>query len=66
MTEKATRGGMLRTQCDQRPGWLSRGSLLAGDMLPTGNPLMIELDGLKPTSTRYLDEDRAQPLSFAD
>ncbi|HCR66866.1 MAG TPA: 2,3-diphosphoglycerate-dependent phosphoglycerate mutase, partial [Oceanicaulis sp.] len=34
--------------------------------VPTGNPLMVELDGLKPTSARYLDEDRAQPLSFAD
>jgi 2,3-bisphosphoglycerate-dependent phosphoglycerate mutase len=33
--------------------------------VPTGNPLMIELDGLKPVSARYLDEDRAQPLDFA-
>lgn len=30
--------------------------------IPTGNPLMIELDGLKPVSARYLDSDRAQPL----
>jgi len=30
--------------------------------IPTGNPLMIELDGLKPMSARYLDADRAQPL----
>lgn len=34
--------------------------------VPTGNPLMIELDGLKPVSVRYLDEDRAQPLDFAN
>jgi 2,3-bisphosphoglycerate-dependent phosphoglycerate mutase len=31
--------------------------------VPTGNPLLIELDGsLKPTSARYLDAARAQPL----
>ncbi len=31
--------------------------------IPTGNPLLIELDAnLKPTSARYLDESRAQPL----
>jgi 2,3-bisphosphoglycerate-dependent phosphoglycerate mutase len=31
--------------------------------IPTGNPLVIELDaGLKPTAARYLDETRAQPL----
>ncbi|MBX3480892.1 MAG: 2,3-diphosphoglycerate-dependent phosphoglycerate mutase [Caulobacter sp.] len=31
--------------------------------IPTGNPLVVELDGdLKPTSARYLDEARAQPL----
>jgi 2,3-bisphosphoglycerate-dependent phosphoglycerate mutase len=31
--------------------------------IPTGNPLLIELDGaLKPTSARYLDTDRATPL----
>jgi 2,3-bisphosphoglycerate-dependent phosphoglycerate mutase len=31
--------------------------------IPTGNPLLIELDGaLKPTSARYLDEARATPL----
>lgn len=30
--------------------------------IPTGNPLMIELDGMTPTSVRYLDEDRAEPL----
>jgi 2,3-bisphosphoglycerate-dependent phosphoglycerate mutase len=31
--------------------------------IPTGNPLLIELDAdLKPLSARYLDEARAQPL----
>jgi len=31
--------------------------------IPTGNPLEIELDAsLKPTSARYLEGDRAQPL----
>ncbi|ANP46851.1 2,3-diphosphoglycerate-dependent phosphoglycerate mutase [Candidatus Viadribacter manganicus] len=31
--------------------------------IPTGNPLMIELDGnLKPVSVRYLDEARAEKL----
>ena len=31
--------------------------------IPTGNPLLIELDGaLKPTSARYLDEARATAL----
>lgn len=31
--------------------------------IPTGNPLVIELDaGLKPLSARYLDADRAQTL----
>ncbi|KAA5802413.1 2,3-diphosphoglycerate-dependent phosphoglycerate mutase [Alkalicaulis satelles] len=30
--------------------------------MPTGNPLMIELNGLKPVSARYLDQDRAQDL----
>jgi 2,3-bisphosphoglycerate-dependent phosphoglycerate mutase len=31
--------------------------------IPTGNPLVIELDGaLKPVSVRYLDESRAQEL----
>ena len=31
--------------------------------LPTGNPLLIELDGaLKPTAARYLDAGRAQKL----
>jgi 2,3-bisphosphoglycerate-dependent phosphoglycerate mutase len=36
---------------------------IVGVEIPTGNPLVIELDeGLKPTSARYLDADRAQPL----
>jgi 2,3-bisphosphoglycerate-dependent phosphoglycerate mutase len=31
--------------------------------IPTGNPLLIELDGsLKPTHARYLDPARAEPL----
>jgi 2,3-bisphosphoglycerate-dependent phosphoglycerate mutase len=31
--------------------------------IPTGNPLLIELDGsLKPVSARYLDDARATPL----
>lgn len=30
--------------------------------IPTGNPLLIELDGLKPVDARYLDEDRAEAL----
>jgi 2,3-bisphosphoglycerate-dependent phosphoglycerate mutase len=31
--------------------------------IPTGNPLLIELDGaLKPKSVRYLDAERAQKL----
>lgn len=31
--------------------------------IPTGNPLLVELDGaLKPKTARYLDEARAQPL----
>jgi 2,3-bisphosphoglycerate-dependent phosphoglycerate mutase len=36
---------------------------ITGVEIPTGNPLVIELDeGLKPTSARYLDGERAQPL----
>ncbi len=30
--------------------------------IPTGNPLLIDLDNLKPVSAKYLDESRAQPL----
>jgi 2,3-bisphosphoglycerate-dependent phosphoglycerate mutase len=36
---------------------------IPGVEIPTGNPLLIELDAaLKPTAGRYLDEARAQPL----
>jgi 2,3-bisphosphoglycerate-dependent phosphoglycerate mutase len=36
---------------------------IVGVEIPTGNPLVIELDGaLKPTAARYLDADRAQAL----
>lgn len=34
--------------------------------VPTGNPLLIELDAnLKPTAARYLDDSRANPLPTA-
>jgi len=36
---------------------------IIGVEIPTGNPLLIDLDdALKPKSARYLDEARAQPL----
>ena len=36
---------------------------IVGVEIPTGNPLLIELDqGLKPVAARYLDADRAQAL----
>nr|WP_295106462.1 2,3-diphosphoglycerate-dependent phosphoglycerate mutase [uncultured Caulobacter sp.] len=36
---------------------------IVGVEIPTGNPLVIELDaGLKPTGARYLDESRAEAL----
>ncbi|HLZ73480.1 2,3-diphosphoglycerate-dependent phosphoglycerate mutase [Phenylobacterium sp.] len=39
------------------------GEAIVGVEIPTGNPLLIELDaGLKPTAARYLDAARAQPL----
>ncbi len=39
------------------------GDKIVGVEIPTGNPLLIELDAaLKPTAARYLDEARAQPL----
>jgi 2,3-bisphosphoglycerate-dependent phosphoglycerate mutase len=39
------------------------GETIVGVEVPTGNPLLIQLDGgLKPTSARYLDAARAQPL----
>lgn len=39
---------------------------IIGVEIPTGNPLVIELSkDLKPTSARYLDQSRAQPLPEA-
>jgi 2,3-bisphosphoglycerate-dependent phosphoglycerate mutase len=39
------------------------GEAIVGVEIPTGNPLLIELDAaLKPASARYLDQGRAQPL----
>ena len=39
------------------------GEQIVGVEIPTGNPLLIVLDGaLKPTAARYLDTSRAQPL----
>jgi 2,3-bisphosphoglycerate-dependent phosphoglycerate mutase len=39
---------------------------ITGVEIPTGNPLLIELDGtLHPLGARYLDEARAQPLPAA-
>ena len=39
------------------------GDEIVGVEIPTGNPLLIQLDAaLKPTGARYLDEARAQPL----
>ena len=36
---------------------------IVGVEIPTGNPLLIDLDGdLTPTAARYLDAGRAQPL----
>jgi 2,3-bisphosphoglycerate-dependent phosphoglycerate mutase len=38
---------------------------ITGIEIPTGNPLLITLDEdgeLRPTSARYLDDDRAEPL----
>ncbi len=36
---------------------------IVGVEMPTGNPLLIELDGaLKPTAARYLDQTRAEKL----
>jgi 2,3-bisphosphoglycerate-dependent phosphoglycerate mutase len=36
---------------------------IPGVEIPTGNPLLIELDAkLAPTNARYLDPARAQPL----
>jgi 2,3-bisphosphoglycerate-dependent phosphoglycerate mutase len=39
---------------------------IPGVEIPTGNPLLIELDAaLRPVRSRYLDEARAQPLPAA-
>ena len=39
------------------------GEAIVGVEIPTGNPLVIDLDAaLKPTSARYLDAARAQKL----
>ncbi len=39
------------------------GEAIVGVEIPTGNPLLIELNAaLKPTAARYLDAARAQPL----
>ncbi len=39
------------------------GEAIVGVEIPTGNPLLIELnDALKPVSARYLDAERAQTL----
>ena len=37
---------------------------IVGVEIPTGNPLLVDLDaaGAKPTAARYLDASRAQPL----
>ena len=35
---------------------------ITGVEIPTGNPLLIELDGERPTAARYLDTGRATPL----
>ena len=35
---------------------------IMGYEAPTGNPLLIELDGLSPKQARYLDESRAKPV----
>ena len=41
------------------------GEEIVGVEIPTGNPLLIELDAhLKPTAARYLDTSRAQPLRW--
>ena len=34
---------------------------IMGFEIPTGNPLLIELDGLKPRTCAYLDAERANP-----
>jgi 2,3-bisphosphoglycerate-dependent phosphoglycerate mutase len=42
------------------------GEEIVGVEIPTGNPLLIDLDAeLRPIAARYLDEARAQPLPAA-
>lgn len=39
---------------------------IPGVEIPTGNPLVLELDGaLRPVASRYLDQGRAEPLPAA-
>ena len=43
--------------------WNIADDAIVGVEIPTGNPLVVELDAaLKPTSARYLDESRAEKL----
>ena len=43
--------------------WNISDDAIVGVEIPTGNPLVVELDAsLKPTAARYLDETRAQTL----
>jgi 2,3-bisphosphoglycerate-dependent phosphoglycerate mutase len=43
--------------------WNVSDDAIVGVEIPTGNPLVVELDGsLKPVSARYLDETRAEKL----
>jgi 2,3-bisphosphoglycerate-dependent phosphoglycerate mutase len=35
---------------------------ITGVEIPTGNPLLIEIEDLRPRAARYLDEARTQPL----
>jgi len=43
--------------------WNVSDDAIVGVEIPTGNPLVVELDGsLKPVSARYLDEARAEKL----
>ena len=46
--------------------WGVSDAAIPGVEIPTGNPLLIELDpGLRPVRSRYLDEARAQALPAA-
>lgn len=43
--------------------WNVADDAIVGVEIPTGNPLVVELDaGLKPVAARYLDETRAEAL----